>query len=217
MSSMGLSQSISQTQRQSLDQRMTQAQRQTLIQTQALQIRLQLIEALRGEKYAPEAVCPRCSRRMTPLEIITGFNRDPNDFNTTCSGCAYRFPPKLMHHSRMSRTELPFYCDVQTQAKLPGLETMDPEEFARKEPAIFHSAVVHNGTLKAAFAEIGIVYAFEEIVDPEKKIEPFLGELPDTIIAEVSGLSVDVIGKLRRKLGIPACTRAKMLESAMEN
>ena len=215
MLSMGFSQSLTCTQRQSLEQKLTQEQRQNLVQTQLLRLRLELIEAVRGEKYTPEAVCPRCNRRLSPLEIIKGFNRDPNNFNTTCTNCRQRFAPKLIHHNRLARTELPFYCDAQTQAKLPGLETLDPETFRQKEPAIYHSAVVHRGTLKLAFAQIGIVYGFEEVVDPSKKVEPFLGHLPDTVIAEVSGLGVSKIRKLRLKLGIPVCTRAKMIDEAL--
>lgn len=213
--SMGFSQSLSLGQSQTPRQELNQAQRQSLVQGHLLQLRLELIEQVRGEKYRPQATCPKCNHSLTPLEIIRGFNRDPYDFTTSCTKCHHRFAPKLVHHGRLARTELPFYCDAQTQARLRGWETLSPDDLKQIEPALYHSAVVHRGTLKAAFAALDIVYDFAEIVEPLRKVEPFLGHLPDRMIAEIIGLKARAVGARRRELGIPACTHRKVLAEAM--
>jgi hypothetical protein len=94
---------------------------------------------------------------------------------------------------------------------------LSPKEFEEQQPAIYHSAVVHNGTLKAAFAKSGITYGFVEITDPAVKVTPFLGRLPDTVIAEVSGLKLSTVRRLRQKHHIQACTQRSLLGEAQEN
>lgn len=200
------------------DQTLTQAQRQEIVQSQTLMIRLELISALRGgtDNYKPEAHCTECHRDLTPLEIMKGFNTDPNDFTTECTGCKNRFQPKLIWRNLAGSAEIPFYCDLQAQAQLPGLQTMGPEIFQKEYPALYHSVIVHNGTLKTAFAQLGIIYDFQEIIDPTVKIRPFLGRLPDTVIAELSGVKLSTVRRLRQKHGIEACTHASMIEEAGE-
>jgi hypothetical protein len=107
--------------------------------------------------------------------------------------------------------ELPFYCDCQTLAQLHGKEMLQPEQFAREHPAIYRSAIIHHGGIRRAFEKIGIQYVFEEIGDWKNKIRPFLGCLPDTIIAECVDVSVGTIRTIRRKLGVSRCTSRKML------
>lgn len=201
--------------RQTVRQSLTVAQRQVAIAAHVLSLRLALVEAIHGVRYEPRAVCPSCNRRLTPLEILKGFNTDVNDFTTECTGCHTRFDPKLVHSSAAGNIEMPFYCDAQTLAHIRGLETLSPEEFQRREPALYHSAVVHRGSLRHAYAQINIAYAFDEVVDAREKVKPFLGRLPDTIIAEVSGLKLSSIRSLRRKLGIRAATEQAMLEEAV--
>lgn len=198
-------------------------QRQASLAMQTLTLRLELVGALHSGgsngvvTYTPAARCNKCQRGLTPLEIIKGFNNDPDDFTTKCTGCGHRFQPQLAFRDRYSRGELPFYCNMQTQARIAGLATLKPEEFARKEPALYHSALVHNGTLKTAFARLNIVYNFVELTDPAVKVKPFLGRLPDTIIASVSGLKLGTIRRLRKKHSIKACTQRVMLEEAAAN
>ena len=78
---MSFSQGHQLVQRQSLVQRLTLGQRFTL-QTQILQLRSQLLEALRKEKYTPVAKCPACGMELNHLQIMQGFNRDVNDLTT---------------------------------------------------------------------------------------------------------------------------------------
>lgn len=202
--------------RQSVRQVLTVEQRQVAIAAHVLSLRLALVEALHGVKYEPRAVCPACNRRLVPLEILKGFNADVNDFTTECTACHTRFDPKLVHSSAAGNIEMPFYCDTQTLSHIRGLESLSPEEFQRQEPALYHSAVVHRGSLRHAYAQINIAYAFDEVVDAREKVKPFLGRLPDTIISEVSGLKLSSIRSLRRKLGIRAASGETMLEEAEE-
>lgn len=168
------------------------------IQNHLFATRMELLEALRDEKYTPKAQCPSCFRKLTPAEIISGFNRDPNDFTTRCSACSHRFEPKIICFGRGSSVELPFYCSSQALSRLGEIQHLAPDALSRKEPAIFRSVIIHHGTIKAAFKEIGIDYAFDEVLDWQGKIMPFLGRLSDTVIAKCTGASVKVIRRMRK-------------------
>ena len=206
---LSLGQSLRQTQRI----RLSQVQRIAL-QELGFSLRLQLVEALHGERYEPRAECPSCGRKMTPGEIIRGFNVDPRDFTTQCPECRHRFAPSLICFGNGSEIVLPFFCASQTLAQLPGKEMLTPEQFARAHPAIYRSAIVHHGGLRRAFAKIGVVYGGEEISDWRAKVAPFLGRMPDTIIAECADVGVRAIRKFRRELGIARYTLAAALDEA---
>ena len=191
-----------QKQEQRLEQRLTQEQR-ILLRTHLFSLRMELVNILREERYVPKAECPKCLRQLTPIEIICGFNRDPNDYTTCCSACGHRFEPKLICFYDGGQMELPFFCDSQALSQLHGKENISPDELARKHPAIYRSAIVHHGTITGAFRKIGIEYRFEEVSDWKNKIKPFLSSMPDTAIAECVGVSVSTVSAMRKKLGKP--------------
>lgn len=184
------------------------------VQALVLSMRLDLIEALRGERYEPHGICPVCSRKMTPVEIIRGFNQDPNDFTTACSACGCRFEPTLICFGRNSRIEIPFYCSIQTLEHLRGKESYSPKYLEREHPAIYRSAIVHHGGIRSAFEKIGIEYPFEEISNWQKKVTPFLGRLPDTVIAESADVKVSAVREMRKKLGICRYTLSMSIDEA---
>jgi hypothetical protein len=200
---LGLSMGMSQSQRQVQICRLTQAQRQAIAQTQ-LSLRLDFIAEIHGIRYTPSANCPNCDRKMSPLEIIQGFNNDPIDYRTTCTGCSHRFCPQLKHYSDTGGAELPFYCATQTLAQLERLSSLNPEELQKSDPAVYHSAIVHFLGLRPAFRKIGVVYPFDEIVGWQEKVTPYLGKLPDTIIAETVMVPLQVVRRLRRSKSITA-------------
>lgn len=200
---------LTQSLRQSL--KLTQEQRLKISQL-SLSLRLQLVGALRDERYEPKARCPKCLRELTPIEIIKGFNQDPNDFTTYCTKCGHRFAPKLICFGNEIQVEIPFYCGVQTLSQLRGKEEMRPEQLLKELPGAYRSAIVHYGSIKKAFEKIGIEYMFDEISDWKSKVTPFLGRMPDTIIADCVNASVAKIRAIRRKLGISRYTLHKALE-----
>ncbi len=201
MLGMSLSHSLRQVQRVAQSLRLNLGQRLVIQQAQ-IQKRLDLIHALRGDQYRPEAKCPQCARKLTALEIIRGFLPDPNDFTTACTGCDYRFQPSLICRGRYSSVELPFFCAAQTLPRLAGKENLAPDEFAKVHPAIYHSAIVHYGGLAQAFQRIGRGYPFNEINDWRDKVGPFLGHLTDRVIAECAGVSATAVSRLRRARNI---------------
>lgn len=178
--------------------RLTQKQRLE----QKLFLRLALLHALRGEKHVPTGTCPRCNKKMTPSEIMRGFNRDPNDFTTKCPKCKTRFEPRLVSKSRSGTLECKFLCAVQTLAKLPGKETLSPAELNRREHAMYQSALVHFGTMQEAFKKAGIAYRFKEKVAINTKVRRLLGRLPDAVIARYASVSARRISAMRRERGI---------------
>ena len=167
---------------------------------------LQLVGEMRGERYSPKGTCPECHRELNPVEILGGFNDDPNDFTTRCSGCGHRFQPILISFNGISSMEFPFFCDIQTLNKLQDKKDVCPDDLARLHPATYRSAIVHHGNLKNAFKKISIDYLFDEITDWRNKIKPFLGKLPDTRIAEALNVPVSSIRGMRRKAGLSRFT-----------
>lgn len=209
---MGMSCGLSQEARQEL--RQDQSLRQTVEQRQALtlDLRLDMFAALRGIRYTPTAKCPKCGRSLTTLEILKGFNNDPEDYTTSCSACNVRFNPGLSYKDALGFVEMPFFCSMQTLNQLKGLESLNPDDLKKANPAVYHSAIVHHGTLRNAFKKIGIKYTFDEVVDWKAKIRLFLGRLPDTVIAEVAGVSAKAIARQRKKHNVPRCTAQSMAE-----
>ncbi len=203
--SLGLSLSHSQT----LSQDIELSQKQILGQT--LGLTQKLVQRLRGidEVYRPKGDCPRCERKLTPAEIVLGFNRDPNDFTTKCPRCNHRFAPILISRSIASSIQVPFFCRAQLLAQLQTEMTdLSVDEFKKSQPAIYRSATYHFGSLKTAFAEIGMKYNREPKVDKwQKKVLLFLGKLPDSLIASNANVSVGAVRKLRREKNIDAYRR----------
>lgn len=185
-----------------------------LVAEHKIATRLALIQELRGDEYKPKGDCPNCGRVLTPAEIIRGFNNDPQDYTTRCPKCRCRFVSYLMSTSRsgIGRAEMRFYCAVQTLDQLRGKEKLSPRELLNKHAAIYHSAIVHFGSIKNAFKKNGVAYRHEEGIDGWKdKIQSFLGRMPDTVIADCVDKPVGIIRKMRKELGISRYTTDKAL------
>ena len=214
---MTMGMSFSMGQRMETRQEMTLEQRQLIVQSQIISLRFELIGLIHGEeRYHPEAKCPKCLRELTPLEILKGFSSDPNDFNTTCTSCQHRFQPLLVWSNQSTRISMSFYCDIQTQEQLRGLENLSPDQLKKEHGEVYHSAIAHHGMIRNAFAAMGVTYPFDEVADIKQKVEPFLGRLPDTVIAELSGVKVNVVRRMRKSAHISACTHKSLLENAPE-
>lgn len=80
---------LEQRQRLSMQQRLEIKAQQTLLM-------IELVAALREERYQPKGDCPKCRRILSPNEILAGFRDDVEDFTTRCTGCSYRFEPLLI-------------------------------------------------------------------------------------------------------------------------
>lgn len=198
---MRLSLSLKPTQRQ--EQVQTIESRQEQLVKHVLTLRTELILALHNERYQPEATCPNCHVELTSEAILIGFNHDPNDFTTSCPLCNTRFRPKLVCLSDNGSIEMPFYCDIQSLSLLKGMEDLTPEQLKREHSEIYRSTIYHYGTIRNAFNAMGVRYEFGEIENWSDKIQPFLGRLPDTVIAKYAGQPVSAIRRMRNGLGIP--------------
>ncbi len=203
--------------RPALRQTLSLSQKFVMLQAHMLSLRLMLLQEVRGIRYSPSGDCPKCGRVLTPLEIIKGFNEDPHDFTTACTACGARFEPQMKSYSDIGTLEMPFFCSCQTLDQLRSFGNINPDELQKTQPAIYHSAIIHHGTLRNAFKKIGIPYGFDEVTDWKRKVHSFLGRLPDTVIADVAGVSAKVIAQLRKKYNISRCTREKMFEEAGDN
>lgn len=190
---------------QSLQQKIGQKlnQKQSLAIRQGLLLRQrELVEAVQGTRYQPRAECLACGHRLTDLEILKGFRDDPTDYTTQCPKCKARFEPKLYAASQYSRVLVAYYCPTQTLQQLPALRDVSLYEFRTKYSAVYNSAVVHFGGLKQAFARLGMTYAHEADLDWRKNVGPFLGKMPDTVIAKLLGTKVGQVRRLRNSKGI---------------
>jgi hypothetical protein len=192
-----------------------QSLEQRLDQKQALSLRLaleqKLVRRVHGsdEVYRPKGTCPNCDHRLTPAEIVLGFNRDPNDFTTKCPKCKKRFQPTLYATSVASSIQMPFYCPTQTLGMLkPEMVTVAFDEFKSQFTAIYRSATYHFGSLKVAFERVSLSYKSEPQVSSwQKKVMSFLGKLPDGVIASTARVSVREVRTLRKERGIGAYSR----------
>lgn len=141
---------------------------------------------------------------MNPSEIMRGFRDDPNDYTTCCPKCRYRFAPVLKAASLVSSVEVPFLCPAQTKVQL----TADKAEiafvdFRQHYAGVYRSAMMHFGSLTAAFKLNGIRYLLEPKVEKwQQKVTRFLGRLSDAAIARAANVSVKAVRKLRRAEGI---------------
>lgn len=181
--------------------RLTQEQR-LVIENRLLVVQIQLVGALRGERYEPRATCPECSKVLTPIEIINGFNQEPTDFTTCCPKCQCRFAPCVISFGRASSIELPFYCSAQALDQLRGKQLMTPAELSKHHPAVYRSAIIHHSTITKAFRLIDVEYPFPEVGSWKNKVRPFLGQLSDKAIAGCVEVSPKTIAQMRKESGI---------------
>ncbi len=216
MFSMSLGQSLGQRQtlRQGLE--LSHAQRLKLEQT-LIDRRRELILALRGANYQPQAMCPMCAHRLNSAEIVRGFLRDPHDISTKCPKCDHRFQARMVGDiTGFSRVELAFMCPDQSRHALEGWPELSPEGLEKRSPAAYHSAMFHWGSLKAAFAAWGITYDREPRCPWRQKVVSFLGKLPDVEIARAAGVSTQTIGRYRRQLGIERFYKSDLADEIIE-
>ena len=196
--------------RQTLEMKMEQKAKML---ARLLALKMELISVIHGERYETKAHCPQCSRKLSGVEIISGFNQNPKDFTTRCTGCNHRFEPSLICLDDISSIEIPFYCSAQVLDQLRGLQDLTTDELARKHAGIYRSATVHHGSIRSAFKMIGIEYQFEEFTNWKNKITPFLGLLSDKTIADCVNVSPYIVRKLRNQLGVAGYSKAKVLQS----
>lgn len=205
---MGFSLGCSQEQRceQRLEQRLAPEQRLEIEEAE-LGLRFELASALHDDNFKPEARCPKCGYGLTLRDILRGFKNDPKDFTTECPTCKERFPAELVVRSSYSSGHLYFLCPAQTKARFDGKHQLAPEQLQKFDPSAYRSALFHFGSVGKMFTEMGFSYGFpDEIEDWKKKVEPFLGKLPDTVIylyLEGHGIRLRDIRKLRKRLNIP--------------
>lgn len=193
----------------------TVSQRQHLTQSQRLTVRnmlfdrrRELIQRLTGDNLNPKARCPSCDHRMTPAEILRGFVDDVRDYTTRCTKCGQRFPPKLTQERGASVVEVAYYCPTQTVGMLTEMQQLSPEKIRAGHAAVYHSAIVHFGTLKNAFARLSMEYPFDEPRPSwREKVREYLGMLPDTEIAQCAGVSASSVRRLRVSLRIAAFSK----------
>ncbi|OHA40524.1 MAG: hypothetical protein A3G59_01975 [Candidatus Taylorbacteria bacterium RIFCSPLOWO2_12_FULL_47_20] len=201
---MSLSFSLAPQLTQRLEHKQVLAQQLSLSQKLALQIHGEL------EVYKPKGACPSCSRRLTPAEIVMGFNRNPDDYTTKCPKCKQRFEPRLVSSSSdWGSIEIPFFCQAQTLARLTSeLAGVEIAVLKTTYAAIYRSAMYHFGSLKAAFKRVGLKYNLEpRVTSWQKKVYRFLGKLPDSLIASTANVSVREVRKLRQERNVAAYRR----------
>lgn len=201
---MGMRMGLSQRQEQRQEQGLTLEQRQA----NNLQLRLWLTQELSGggnpeNSFRPMAGCPSCKRGLSAAEILKGFTADPADMTTECPDCKERFEARLVNHSGLGSMSVRFYCREQTLAAIRGLKDAGPDEIKRRDLGLFQSALAHFGSLANAFAKIGVEYSITSIPNWQDKVVPFLGQAPDSMIAEIVGVSKTTIRRWRRKRFIP--------------
>jgi hypothetical protein len=174
-------------------------------------IRILLMQAMRCEKYESNTVCSQCSHKLTMFEILNGFNNVVTSVSTTCPKCEARFYAYIACSSTTTgddmRVEMPLYGAIQTLDILEadGENKVSPYKFRSDRTGIYHSALIHFGSMKKAFSKIGIDYPFEENQEWRWRIICWVGQFPDTLCASVSNASISTLRRNRVRNNIPAC------------
>lgn len=212
--SMGMSMGFSQSLRpeQTLSQQLTQEQQQKLeVRITAVvahvAIRIQILQALHpGGRFQPNGNCPSCGHEMSVEEILRGFSPDPRDTLTRCPKCKKRFQPQMVSRDSVSTTSIPFYCENQTVEKLRRLGHLAFEQLLKEYPAVVTSARFYWGGVTKGFSLAGIVYKGEPKPTWRDKVKNFLGKCPDSVIAEVVGVSETSVRRFRKSEGVKSFT-----------
>ena len=165
-----------------------------------LLLKQELIETIHGLRYSPLATCPKCGKKLSEHEILTGFTNNPYDLRTTCPNCQHRFESRLRHYGERSSIYVSFMCPAQAIHGLGKIGLLTETELQREFPMVYQSCKYHFGSLKTAYKQIGI--EFKEDIPWKEKVKDFLGKLPDRVIAIVVGTTSNHISKLRKSLGI---------------
>lgn len=208
---LSLSLSMSCTQR--LEQRQVLSLQQRLqIEAKQLQIREDLVSAFRGENFRPSSVCSGCGHRLTTLEILAGFTNEVTDYMTTCPRCKTRIRAVMKASSAVGSTEILLYCAAQTIDQLQHRPMMVPDEFRKEYAAAYYSALYHFGSLRGAYKKANMDYPHQEKVDWREKAVPFLGKLPDKVIASYADVPSYEVSKLRKSLGIGRFYKTNLLD-----
>lgn len=214
---MSYSQDVRQSVKHSLSQTQKLEPKQSVTIQQGLLLRQrELVESVHGIRYSPRAACPKCSHQLTDLEILKGFRDDPTDYSTQCPKCHERFLPLLYASTQYSSVRLPYYCPAQTLEQIKDMRSVPLEEFKTQNAAVYNSALVHFGGLKQAFEQLGLTYEHEAELDWRKNVGPFLGKLPDTVIAKLLGAKVGEIRRMRKAQGIRKFRHRDLLEARAE-
>jgi hypothetical protein len=103
--------------------------------------------------------------------------------------------------------ELPFYCELQTLARMEDLENMSFDEIRTEHPAVLASARYYWGSLTKGFERLDIEFEGEPKLSWKDKVHEFLGKCSDALIAEICGVSISSVYRLRKKQGISAYVR----------
>ena len=159
-----------------------------------------------GVKYYPENSCPICHHHLKLTEILKGYSDDPKDLQTQCPRCKTRFEARL----RSDAAQLRWYCPNQALYALQeggSREILKPEEIMQWNQSVYHSLLTHFGSVANAFKQLGITYTHGEVPNWHSRVKPFLGKLPDTVIAQIVGTSRNIINALRKSFGVPAFNR----------
>lgn len=203
--SLGLIQRPMLTQHQVLDQRLAQR----------LDLRQELLAVIYDDGrliYHPNATCPKpgCGHKLTAVEILRGFRPVPTDPTTCCPKCKTRFQARLLASGGLATVEIWFLCPCQTLSQLRFWQSEGKrwEDLEKGQLGVYRSALIHFGSLKAALKQIGVDnYEEPPIQGWQAKIRPFLGRLPDAMIAKTVRQPARKVRSFRLQLGIATCDR----------
>ncbi len=179
----------------------------------------ELVEAITGKKFTISCVCRNttCAHSYTEWEIVNWF--DVDGFTVECPKCGWHSEPRLTvdfgDGGNRKRIECQLYGPGLVLERLPVVLKSPPWDFAEYS-AICNSAVVHFGGLKQACAQLGIERSFGPGPDWRDRIDPFLGRLPDTVMARLLDTSPRFMRRWRRNQRIAPFDPGRVLLSGKE-
>ncbi len=177
-----------------------------------------LREAIGESEFFPQTACPSpgCLGMADPVQSLEWIRAGMPETPVRCLVCTA--PILLRPYLRRagffagSAMELPLYRAEEALERLQ-VQAETPFSTLRSEHGgLYHSTILQFGGLREGFARIGVAYADAVALDWRVQVEPFLGALPDAVIARIVGAPVGEIRKRRQRTGKPAFTRRGVLD-----
>jgi len=165
------------------------------MQAHKFEARIELLSYLRGRQYTVTMACPHCGHGIGMNELKNGWVLGKSA-SQLCFACEREFAIKVECDG------LPYDLMEPSHvvADLGKLVVLFEADIRQLHSQLYHSALVHYLSLRAAFRQSTTFYYLSEKIGEDKKIDAFFGRVSDKCIADALSVGKDRIGKSRRSM-----------------
>jgi hypothetical protein len=181
------------------------------IQRAIFTARLELIGKVYNLPFTLQTKCDLCARTMPALDVISAMMCDLATGTVPCTTTRHTRIGRVQPFLTVRERTLPLGSVKYFKENLTVLSRISPRFIRETYPVDFLAAHIFFGNLPRAFSYAGIDYPHKESVAWQEVIDPFLGKVPDEIIATCVGVVRRTICKYRDKKRIPPFDRSTLI------